>query len=124
MVHALNNDSVAFDALLDAGREPLECPICTGCEDADPCSDDCAEIVIKAARLRGVARFYRACRLAMILARRYRAEEGVQGLRERAALAEVAANRQSIRVLRALNATDVDTVIDVALSDDMENAAQ
>jgi hypothetical protein len=124
MVHALSNDSVAFDALLDAGREPVECPICTGADLADPCSDDCAELLRAVACRRMVAGHYRACRLAMILARRYRAEEGVQGLREQAALAEVNANRQSVRVLRSLNAADVDTVIDVALSEDLENAAQ
>ena len=42
------NDADIFDALLEAGREPpTPCPICTGDEDAAPCSEECEAVVVQ-----------------------------------------------------------------------------
>lgn len=104
-------DQSHYDALLEAGQDPaIPCPVCTGDEEAEACSEDCARIVFRAAGVRQIARLYRFCFLAMRLARRYRAEEGRAGLRERAALEQIRAYRNEIRVLRILNAPGVEHV--------------
>lgn len=97
------NDAAVFDALLQSGNEaPSPCPVCTG-EGGDPCTEECAELVARADRLQSVKGLYRACYMAMLLARRYRTAEGMCGERERDALRQIRVYRDKVRALRTLD---------------------
>lgn len=102
----------------------VECPICTGDNDAEPCGPECAVLVFKAKQIKALRGWYQAARNALKWARRYRQEDGPGFDRERDCLLEVRRVRDIIRTTRAMCATDVDAVLDVALRDDFLEAAQ
>lgn len=59
------NDAERYDALLDAGHDPFAtpCPVCTGDESAEPCSEACDELVRRVRRERQID----ACKHAIAL---------------------------------------------------------
>ena len=105
----------------------VECPVCTGEDDAPPCSLECEQLVFRAnflARQEEVIEgLYRSARTSLRLAQRYRDEEGPRGRRERECVERIRALHDVIRSTRAMCATDVDAVLDVALRDDFLEAA-
>lgn len=61
------NDAERYDAMLDAGREPIvECPVCTGYPNAEPCGEECAETFERVRRERQID----SCRHAIKLIER------------------------------------------------------
>jgi predicted nucleic acid-binding Zn ribbon protein len=66
------NDAATYDALLDEGREPpVPCPVCTGDMTADPCGEECDELMAESARRRRIQGLYIACSRALEWARAY-----------------------------------------------------
>ena len=100
-----------------------ECSVCYGGE-GEPCSEECAQIVFRAARVRMQRGWYEAARKALKLARRYRQEDGPGKRRERECVLQARVYRDSIRVARVLADEDFDTAITVALGEDLKEAAQ
>ena len=80
------------------------CPVCEGCEEGEPCSEECASVLAKARQeeqLRErVSRLYDCAHRALRLARRYRAEGGARDARLAGALAAVQDHRATVRKLR------------------------
>ena len=99
------------------------CSVCYGGE-GPPCSEECEHIVFLAKQRSVVRGLYRSARTSLRLARRYRDEEGPRGRRERECVERIRALRDVIRSTRAMCASDVDAVLDVALRDDFLEAAQ
>lgn len=119
------SSSGGYDDLLDAGREPsTACPVCTGDPHSPPCSEECEHIVFLAKQRSVIRGLYRSARTSLRLARRYRDEEGSSGRRERECVQRIRALRDVIRTTRAMCASDVDAVLDVALDEDLRSAAQ
>ncbi len=58
----------------DSNDLPEPCPVCTGDEHADPCSEDCADLVRRVKAERIVRRLYKAARRSLSLARLYQAQ--------------------------------------------------
>ena len=82
------------------------CPVCTGDEEAlEPCSEECWETIrraeIERVRKLAIAGFRQAITTALLLAHRYRQEEGPGGRRERDTIASVKSYRRAIHQLRA-----------------------
>lgn len=94
----------AYDDMLDAGDDRVPCNICRGDEGAEPCSEECEEIAIRAVRVRLIRRFYQGARDALVLARRYQDESVSGDHRITECLQMVRVHRTRIRVARALNA--------------------
>lgn len=84
--------------------EPAQaCPVCTGDQDADPCSESCEAVIMLATEQRTIAGKYAQARAALRLARIYRFEDGVTGRKSRRAaevVHKVACLREDIRELR------------------------
>lgn len=94
----LTNDFYAA-VLDDMEPRPPACPVCTGDEDAEPCSEEC-DTLVRRCRLEAAIRgLYQASRTAVALARVYRAEG--PDMRLVRCLEAVQAYRMSIRTLRA-----------------------
>lgn len=100
------------------------CPVCTGDDEGPPCSEECEHIVFLAKQRSVIRGLYRSARTSLRLARRYRDEEGPRGRRERECVQRIRALRDVIRTTRAMCASDVDAVLDVALDEDLRSAAQ
>lgn len=100
-----------------------DCGVCYG-GDGPPCSPECERIVFLAKQRSIIRGLYESARMSLRLARRYRGEEGAGARRERECVLRVRAIRDVIRVTRTLQAEDVDAVLDVALSQDLAEAAQ
>jgi hypothetical protein len=97
----------------DDGAAPVPCPICTGDRDAEPCSEECDELILRAKTVRMVRHSYDAVREALRLARTYLVEGGNADHRYRACLDQIGAYRRFIRTLRAtlaLQAEDIGLV--------------
>jgi hypothetical protein len=100
-------DAERFDDLLDAGNWPAEpCPVCTGDDDAHPCSEECEALIIKAKRTERIAGLFAQARRAARLAKTYRAEQGPGGSREILCLEVIDDCRIRIRMTRACAALD------------------
>lgn len=94
-------DAAVYDALLDAGREPPPpCPVCTGDEDAEPCGEECAELVAKVRRQRLIRGLYEDAHRALKLAHEYRIGDFGSDARIKAILRRVYFIRQDIAELR------------------------
>lgn len=80
------------------------CPVCEGCEEGEPCSEECARVLAQAAaqerHRERVSRLYDCAHRALRLARRYRAEGGPRDARLAGALAAVQDHRATVRQLR------------------------
>lgn len=106
-------DDLAYAQLLDSGREPPEaCCICTGDDDAPPCSEECEAILARAercaARKRDLKAFRSALRRAIELARQYRSEgDTATSMRLYGALKAVRFYRKQIQLTRASELADV-----------------
>jgi predicted nucleic acid-binding Zn ribbon protein len=103
-INILVNDAATFDAMLDAGREPsTPCPVCTGDEDAEPCSEECDALVQSVRQANRIKRVYAAARRALIMAHVYR-EESKDNADPRtvACIERVNAYRTSIRLMRGI----------------------
>lgn len=90
----------SYDDRLDAGCEPRGegCRYCQGDDAAeDPCSEECAEGMWRGRRRQRILALKATIFRATELAKTYRAEEGVVGTRERAALRQIAACEAEIR---------------------------
>jgi hypothetical protein len=95
------NDVARYDALLEAGREPAPpCRVCTG-EDAEPCSEECAELAARCDRERLIRGLYEDARRALSLARQYRVGDFHSDARVRAIVLRIYFIRQDIAALRA-----------------------
>jgi len=103
--------------------EQGECSVCYSGE-GPPCSEECEHIVFLAKQEEVIEGLYRSARTSLRLARRYRDEEGSSGRRERECVQRIRALRDVIRTTRAMCASDVDAVLDVALDEDLRSAAQ
>ncbi len=97
MLEASHYDSVAEEQ----EQEPEPCPVCTGCEEAKPCSEECADLMRRVALERGIKGLYQRIRTALFLVRVYR-EESFRDRDERIeeCWATVRVYRTSIRILR------------------------
>lgn len=95
-------EATHYESLLeDQESDPTPCPVCTGDEDATPCTEDCANLMRLTAIERGIKGLYQRCRTALFLARIYRGE-GWDGLgRMVECLTTVRTYRVSISILRA-----------------------
>lgn len=70
---------MSYDAWKEAAPDdsndlPAPCPVCTGDEHADPCSEDCAHLIRKVKTARIVRGLYKAARRSLSLARLYQAQ--------------------------------------------------
>lgn len=92
------NDNTYFNMSHD-DPAPHACPVCTGDDDAEPCSDDCCRIVDIAKNRARITALYSAARGALRLARRYLMEEGKDHRYENCLIA-VKGYRISIRAMR------------------------
>lgn len=95
------NDALTYDALLDAGHYETPCPVCTGDENAQPCSEDCDRLVTLCRNERRIKGLRQAIRISMTLARLYVSESGCIDQRARGCIEQVHAYRASIAALRA-----------------------
>lgn len=84
--------------------EPLApCIICTGNDEASPCSESCQHIIDTMQATAEVRRIYEFCRRALGLARQYRDEERVRGRKSRrfeAVMQQVGVWREDVRHIR------------------------
>lgn len=93
-------DSWKTTAPEDDREPPQGCPVCTGDETAEPCSEECASLVSQKERRVRIRGLYLTCRSALRWARLY-IDRGECDARVRALVDEVNKHRKSIRVLRA-----------------------
>lgn len=100
------HERVVYDGLLDTGSDiPTDCPVCWN-GDGEPCTEECADILERAATRRVLriktGRLYRAARAAIRLARRYKSESsGVFDHRVRDIFGVVHDYRCAIRAMRS-----------------------
>jgi hypothetical protein len=95
------NDAERYDALLDAGREPAwPCPICTGDNEAEPCSEECAALVERVRRERLIESCRLAAKLVIKVAKSYQREGFPDDHRIAACIGRVQYYRGRIRELR------------------------
>jgi Ribonuclease G/E len=76
------------------------CPVCTGHEEAHPCSEECEEIIRRCARQRQIASLYKGARRCVYYARQYTLAKYPEH-NVIAVLEQVRAYRSRIRELRA-----------------------
>lgn len=82
---------------------PPGCPVCTGDEYSDPCSEECAELIEKCDRKRRIKGLYLTASSAMRWARLYQGENSAYGDRRiLAILDQVKTYRREIARLRAV----------------------
>ncbi len=87
--------------------EPQPCPVCTGDDEAQPCTEDCAVLMRMTAIERGIKGLYQRCRTALHLVRVYRDETWPDAdTRIEECLQTVRTYRNSIRILRISNRYD------------------
>lgn len=106
---------------VDDGVFPQPCPICTGHEDAVPCSAECDEIVLRNKTKSMVCGAYDAARNALFLARLYFTEGGNTDHRYRACLDQVGAYRRFVKLLRGILSTQAS---DLATADTLPAPAE
>ncbi len=95
-------EATHYESILDDQEiHPEPCPVCTGDEDAQPCTEECANLMRRVAIERGVRGLYQRCRTALGLVRVYR-EEGATHDDERVmeCMTTVKVYRNSIRWMR------------------------
>jgi predicted nucleic acid-binding Zn ribbon protein len=65
-------EATHYDSLLeDAETPPPPCPVCTGDEDAEPCGEECAELIAKVERKNALAGLRVSLQRVMWWARTY-----------------------------------------------------
>ncbi len=80
-------------------RDP--CPVCTGDMTAEPCGEDCDEIMKRSTRPAAIRGLYSAAFRAIFIAKLYRREGHANDSRIDECVAKVRDYRASIRALRA-----------------------
>ncbi len=100
-------EATHYDSLLDDQEsEPEPCPVCTGDDEAKPCSEDCAALMRMTAIERGIKGLYQRCRTALHLVRVYRDETWPDAdARIAECMASVRTYRTSIACLRQTHRT-------------------
>lgn len=91
------HERTSYDEAHDHETQP--CPVCTG-EEAPPCSEECAEQMLRAAAVQQTKRVYSAARRALGLARRYYVESNGADHRVVACVSQVRKYRHAIRAMR------------------------
>lgn len=118
----MSYDSWKLDHPEDDCAELTPCPICTGHNDAPPCSESCEDIALTAARRRWVADCYRAARVALRWARIYEAE-GIGEHRVSDCVKQIRVYRNNIRIIRRIRSMrEVDKVLARTLRHDLRDA--
>lgn len=79
---------------------PTACPVCTGDETAQACSEECHVLVEKCRREKQIARFYRRATTSLAFAHLYRADGGPNDTRFIECVKLVKSYREAIRTLR------------------------
>lgn len=97
------NDAERYDDLLSAGHDPFAtpCPVCTGTESAEPCTEECAELVERCRRERQIDANRAAAKLVIRMAKAYRREGFPNDNRVAVCIERVRYYRGQIRALRA-----------------------
>lgn len=96
----MSYDSWKTTAPEEDEEAPVPCPICTGHADAEPCGEDCAELVARCERERLIKVLYANAWRALQLAREYRQEAQNDDHRVREILHRVGIIRADISELR------------------------
>lgn len=84
----------------DGQEPPTPCPVCTGDESADPCSEDCAGLIDVCRRERLLEGLNFARRQVVRMALRYRTEAPAPDPRVAACLRQARVYRTKIRMIK------------------------